>query len=144
MTDAASQRAAWASAFADELVGVEHIDMDDVPDDAPKALSPATRLVQARKTAAARAQRARDKAKRAAELDAAIVAGLRSILRQRRVYERMRDGEPLGGIAVRLEPILGEAMQVLVTDCGWERQHASAALNRKLLRPAQPPASTRE
>ncbi len=141
MSYVSSSRAAWASALADEILGFEPIPRDDVPDDAPRAPSPATRLVQARKTAAARAQRARDKARRAHELDQAIVHGLRSILRQRRVYERMRDGESLDAIAIRLEPILGEAMQVLVTDCGWDRPHASAALNRKLLRPTQPPAA---
>ncbi len=141
MTDAASQRAAWATAFADELVGVGHIDMDDVLDDAPRAPSPATRLAKSQEKARGRAQRARDKARRAHELDAAIVQGLRSILRHRKVFERMKDGEALSGMAVRIEPILGEAMQVLVTDCGWDRQHASAALNRKLLRLAQPPAA---
>ncbi|MEH3143994.1 MAG: hypothetical protein PGN34_01230 [Methylobacterium frigidaeris] len=77
-----------------------------MPDDPPKTASPATRLVQARKTAAARAQRARDKARRAHELDAAIVAGLRSILRARKVYERMKDGEELSGMAVRFEPFV--------------------------------------
>ncbi len=56
--------------------------------DPRKPLSPATRLVQAREKAAARAQRARDKAKRASELDQpAIVQGLRSILKQRKVFE---------------------------------------------------------
>ncbi|MBE7197319.1 MAG: hypothetical protein INR70_05900 [Parafilimonas terrae] len=141
MTDAASQRAAWASAFADELLGVEHIDMDDVPDDAPRPPSPATRLVQTRKTAAARAQRARDKARRAHELDQAIVQGLRSILRQRKVYERLRDGESLDKVAVRVEPILGAAMTALVEEHGWDRTLASKTLNARLLRPAQPPAA---
>jgi hypothetical protein len=105
-------------AFADELFGVPHIDMDDVPGDPRRAASPATRLVQARKTAAARAQRDRDKARRAHELDAAIVAGGRSIMRSRKIYERLRDGEALPGMAVRVEPIFGEAMSALVTDYG--------------------------
>ncbi|GAB6842999.1 hypothetical protein HNR00_003080 [Methylorubrum rhodinum] len=144
MTDASADRAAWATAFADELLGFEHVDVDDVPEDAPRAPSPATRLTVSQAKARGRAQRARDKAKRAHELDAAIVQGLRSILRQRKVYERMRDGESLDKIAVRVEPILGVAMQALVEEHGWDRQHASAALNRKLLRPAQPPAPTRE
>lgn len=141
MTDASSDRARWAAAFADELAGFEPGPYVEGDSEAPKPLSPATRLVKARKTAAARAQRARDKARRAHELDAAIVAGLRSTLRQRKVYERLRDGEAMAQVAMRLEPILGEAMTALVEDYGWERPHAAGALNRKLLRPAQPPAA---
>lgn len=141
MTDASSDRARWAAAFADELAGFEPGPYVAGDSEAPKPPSPATRLAQARKTAAARAQRARDKARRSHELDAAIAQGLRSIMRQRKVYERMKDGEELGGMAVRIEPIFGEAMQVLVTDYGWDRALAATALNRRLLRPAQPPAA---
>ncbi len=141
MTDASANRGAWAERFADELLGFVHVPMGDVPDAPPKALAPATRLAKAQEKARGRAQRARDKARRAHELDAAIVAGLRSSLRQRKVYERLRDGEAMAQVAVRLEPILGEAMTALVENYGWERPHAAAALNRKLLRPAQPPAA---
>ncbi|MFY9293411.1 MAG: hypothetical protein WAP03_22325 [Methylorubrum rhodinum] len=141
MTDASADRAAWASALADELLGFEHVPMDDVPDAPPKAPSPATQLVKARKTAAARAQRARDKTRRAHELDAAIAQGLRSIMRQRKVYARLRDGEPFDRVAVRIEPIFGEAMATLVGDYGWDRTLATKALNARLLRPAQPPAA---
>ncbi len=80
MTDAASDRAAWASAFADELVGVEHIDMDDVPDDVPVSMAPASRLARAQEKARGRAQRARAKARGRTSSMPAIAQGLRSIL----------------------------------------------------------------
>lgn len=143
MTDATDiARAAWAARFADELVGVERIPMDDVPDQPePAPLSPAARLARARRRAADRSQRARDKAKWAAELDRAIAEGFRRALRERRVYDRLRDGAPFRDIAVRIELAFGKAMEVLVLDYGWDRRLASTALNTRLLRPAQPPGA---
>ena len=126
---------------ADELLGFEPISMDDVPEPEPEPRSPAARLARARRRAAARSQRARDKARRAHELDRAIADGLRSALRQRKVYDRLRDGKPFRDIAVRIELIFGAAMDVLVLDCGWDRKLASKALNGRLLRPSQPPAA---
>ncbi len=135
-----TERARWAAAFADQLAGFAPGPYPEAPEEAPARLaSPATRLKRSQENAKARAQRARDKAKRAAELDAAIAQGLRSILRQRRVYERMRDGEELSGIAVRVEPIFAEGMRYLVEHCEWERPLASRALTARLLRPAKPP-----
>jgi hypothetical protein len=140
MTDTVtSDRAAWASAFADDLLGFEHISMDDVPGAPAKTPSPATRLAKAQEKARGRAQRARDKARRAAELDSAIVEGLRSVSRRRKILERLRDGEDLARVAVCLQPILGIAMTILVEDCGWDRKLASQAITARLLRPAKPP-----
>ena len=136
-TDA--DRARWAEAFADRLAGFEPGPYPDVPEASRKTPSPATRLANSQANARARAQRARDKAKKAAELDAAIAQGLRSVLRARKVYERMRDGEELSGIAVRVEPIFAEGMRHLVEHCEWERPLASRALTARLLRPAKPP-----
>ncbi|BCM83577.1 hypothetical protein [Methylobacterium indicum] len=141
MTDAIADRARWAAAFADTLAGFEPGPYVAEDEGAGMPLSPATRLTQSQENARKRAQRARAKAKRLHELDAAIVQGLRSIMRARRVYERMKDGEEFSGIAVRVEPVFGEAMRYLVELCGWDRKLASKALTMKLLRPAQPPAA---
>lgn len=127
MTDAAAARATWASAFADELVGFE-------PD--PATTARATRLAQERADARGRAQRSRDKAKRARELDSAIAEGLAGAFRERRVYDRLRDGEDFSRVAVRIELIFGQAMDKLVLDYGWDRALASKVLNARLLRPA--------
>lgn len=141
MTDAIADRARWASAFADELAGFEPGPFVPEDEGAGMPLSPATRLTQSQENARKRAQRARAKAKRVHELDAAIAQGLRSIMRQRKVYERMKDGEELAGMAVRIEPVFHEAMRYLVELCSWDRKLASRALTTKLLRPAQPPAA---
>ncbi len=130
-----------AAAFADRLAGFEPGPYPDVDEAPAKPASPASRLKQSQAKAAARAQRARDKARRSAELDSAI-AGLRaaSILRQRKALERMRDGEALTDMAVRIEPIFGTAMERLVKEHGWDRALASKALTARLLRPEKPPA----
>lgn len=141
MTDAASDRARWAAAFADTLAGFEPGPYVAEDEDAGMPLSPAARLTVSQENARKRAKRARDKARKMHELDAAIAQGLRSIMRQRKVYERMKDGEPLDRIAVRVEPVFGEAMRYLTEICGWDRKLASRALTVKLLRPAQPPAA---
>lgn len=57
-------------------------------------------------------------ARRSAELDSAIADGLRSILRQRKALERIRDGKAFKDMAVRIEPILGTAIERLVEDYG--------------------------
>lgn len=138
--DTEDARARWAAAYADELAGFEPGPYPDVPEEAPaKPLSPATRLARSQEKARGRAQRARDKARRAAELDSAIVEGLRSVSRRRKILERLRDGEDLARVAVCLQPILGIAMTILVEDCGWDRKLASQALTARLLRPAKPP-----
>lgn len=141
MTEAIADRARWASAFADELAGFEPGPYVPEDEGAGMPLSPATRLSVSQENARKRAKRARDKARKVHELDAAVAQGLRSILRQRLVYERMKDGEPLDRMAVRIEPVLAEAMRYLVEICGWDRKLASRALTVKLLRPAQPPAA---
>lgn len=139
-TETDIERARWAAAFADRLAGFEPALYPDVPEKTPaKPASPATRLAASQEKARSRAQRARDKAKRAAELDSAIADGLRGILRQRKVFERMRDGEPFTDMAVRIEPIFAKAMERLVEEHGWERPLASRALTLRLLRPAKPP-----
>lgn len=120
-----TERARWAAAFADQLAGVEPGPYPDVDEAPAKSPSPATRLAVAQEKARGRAQRARDKARRSAELDSAIADGLRSILRQRKALERMRDGEAFKDMAVRIEPIFGTAMERLVEDYGWE--HPSRA-----------------
>ncbi|SFV16756.1 hypothetical protein SAMN02799631_06509 [Methylobacterium sp. 174MFSha1.1] len=141
MTDAAADRARWAAAFADSLAGFDPGPYVAGDEEAGMPLSPATRLTQSQENARKRAKRARDKARKVHELDAAIAQGLRSILRQRKVYERMKDGEELNNMAVRVEPVFAEAMRYLVEHCGWDRKLASRALTAKLLRPAQPPAA---
>lgn len=141
MTDAAiAAREKWAAEFADQLVGFSPAPYPEV-DEGDLPTAPATRLAHARKRARDRAQRARERARRASELDGAIASGLRSILQQRGVYDRLRDGEDLGKVAVMLEPVLGTAMAVLVEECGWDRTAASKALNRRLLRPEASPAA---
>ncbi|MBE7196329.1 MAG: hypothetical protein INR70_00800 [Parafilimonas terrae] len=137
-----TERARWAAAFADELAGFEPGPYPDVPEEAPaKPASPATRLSVSQEKARGRAQRARDKARRAAELDSAIVEGLRSVSRRRKVLERLRDGEDMAQIAVCLQPVFGTAMERLVLDHGWDRKLASKAITARLLRPAKPPAT---
>ncbi|WP_438345786.1 hypothetical protein [Methylorubrum populi] len=132
-----TERARWAEAFADRLAGFEPGPYPDVPEEALACPSarPATPQENARK----RAQKSRDKARRAYELDSAIADGLRSILRQRKVFERMRDGEDFADMAVRVEPIFAKAMERLVEAHGWERPLASRALTARLLRPGKPP-----
>jgi hypothetical protein len=139
-TQTETDRARWAAAFADRLAGFEPGPYPDVDEAPAKPASPASRLKQSQAKAAARAQRARDKARRSAELDSAIADGLRSILRQRKALERMRDGEALTDMAVRIEPIFGTAMERLVKEHGWNRALASKALTARLLRPEKPPA----
>ena len=138
-TQTETDRARWAEAFADRLAGFEP---GPYVDEAPsKTASPATRLKQTQANARARAQRARDKARRAAELDSAIVEGLRSVSRRRKVLERLRDGEDMARMAVCLQPIFGTAMERLVEDYGWDRALASKSLTARLLRPAKPPGA---
>lgn len=135
-----TERARWAAAFADQLAGFEPGPYPETPEEAPaRAASPATRLKRSQENAKARAQRARDKAKRAAELDSAIADGLRSVMRRRKVLERLRDGEDMARMAVCIEPVFGGAMERLVDVYGWERPLASRALTARLLRPSKPP-----
>ncbi|AWV16729.1 hypothetical protein A3862_15490 [Methylobacterium sp. XJLW] len=135
-----TERARWAAAFADQLAGFAPGPYPEAPEEAPaRPASPATRLAKSQENARGRAQRSREKAKRAAELDSAIADGLRGILRARKVFERMRDGEPFADMAVRIEPIFAKAMERLVEEHGWERPLASRALTARLLRPAKPP-----
>ncbi len=139
-TETDIERARWAAAFADRLAGFEPAPYPDVPEEAPaKPASPATRLTASQEKARSRAQRARDKAKRATELDSAIADGLRSVMRRRRVLERLRDGEEMSRMAVCIEPVFGVAMERLVDVYGWERPLASKAITARLLRPAKPP-----
>lgn len=140
-TQTETDRARWAEVFADRLAGFEPGPYPDVPATPAKPASPATRLANSQANARARAQRARDKARRTAELDSAIADGLRGILRQRKALERMRDGEAFKDMAVRIEPIFATAMERLVEDYGWDRALASKALTARLLRPAKPPAA---
>ncbi len=100
-----------------------------------------THLEQAQALARARAQLARDKARRAAELDRAIAEGPRSVIRRRKVLERLRDGADMAQIAVWLQPVFGTAMERLVLDHGWDRKLASKAITARLLRLAKPPAA---
>ncbi|MEH3144078.1 MAG: hypothetical protein PGN34_01695 [Methylobacterium frigidaeris] len=139
-TETDIERARWAAAFADQLAGFAPGPYPETPEEAPaRPASPATRLKRSQENAKARAQRARDKAKRAAELDSAIADGLRSVMRRRKVLERLRDGEEMSRMAVCIEPVLGVAMERLVDVYGWERPLASRTLTARLLRPAKPP-----
>lgn len=136
-TDTETERARWAAAFADRLAGFEPAPYPDVPEEVPTY--PSAHLTTPQENARKRAQKSRDKARRAYELDSAIADGLRGILRQRKVFERMRDGENFTDMAVRIEPIFAKAMETLVEEHGWERPLASRTLTARLLRPAKPP-----
>jgi hypothetical protein len=128
---------AWASEHADELVGFEH-----VPTEAPpERETGSARVARERREAADRQRRSRANRARAiedlkakAELDAAIAGALRTVLLRAGIASTIRTQADLEGARVSLFSLMGEAMNALVLDCGYEREVAAKAVNDRLWR----------
>lgn len=130
---------AWATdTFADELVGFAPIIMDPprVPETGSARVARERRAAERQRRSRVNRARAIESLKTQAELDAAIVGALRTVLARADVASKIRTKDDLKAQRVSLPNVIGEAMHTMVVTYGYDADKASRAVNDKFLRQA--------
>jgi ATPase subunit of ABC transporter with duplicated ATPase domains len=126
---------AWASATFDDSVADELLGFTPLIEEAsPPRETGSARVARERRAAALRQRRSRANRAKAAELDGVIADALRTLLIASNAATACRTKEGMRAARVSLHNLLGEAMNALVLDYGYNRDEAAKAVTGRLMR----------